>query len=114
MQNLQLVNNAANANYQQLTQQHIITMPLYQFDFIYGPSPDRIGGPAIRSPWGPVPVTAPNGQTGPTCRTLRILQDLARPLPGHRQSRYCLGAIGRSRAWHHPIAKPFQCIPSIS
>ena len=23
---------------------------------------------------------------------------------GHRQSRYCLGAIGRSRAWHYPIA----------
>ena len=82
MQNLQVVNNAKSATYQQLTQQYSITLPLFQFDLIYGPSTDRIGGPAIRSPWGLVPVTAPGGQTGSTCRTLRILQDLARPLPG--------------------------------
>jgi hypothetical protein len=72
---------AESANCQQLTQQHSITLPLFQFDLIYGPSPDRIDRPAIRSPWGPVPVTAPRVRTGATCGTLPILQDLARPLP---------------------------------
>ena len=85
MQQMQIVNNAESANCQQLTQQHSITLPLFKFDLIYGSSPDRIDRPAIRSPWGRVPGNAPNGQTGATCRTLRILQDLARPLPGHRR-----------------------------
>ena len=70
MQNLQVVNNAESASCQQLTQQHSITLPLFQFDLIYGPSPDRIGSPAIRSPWRPVLVTAPGEQTGRPCRTM--------------------------------------------
>ena len=95
MQNLQVVNNAESANCQQLTRQHSITLSLFQFDLIYGPSTDRIGGPAIRSPWCPVPVTAPGEQTGSTCRTLRILQDLARPLPG---------TAGGANVWKPPGA----------
>lgn len=56
-------------------------MPLYQFDLIYGSSTDRIGGPAIRSPWGCVPVTAPRSQTGRPCRTL--CQSAKRPSIWH-------------------------------
>ena len=87
MQNLQVVNNAASANCQQLTQQHTITMSLYQFDLIYGPSTDRIDRPATRSPWCLVLVTAPRVQTGRPCRTL------------------CQSAIWPS-FWHSPCWAP--------
>ena len=70
MQNLQVVNNAESASYEQLTRQHSITLPLFQVGLIYGPSTDRIDRPAIRSPWGLVPVTDPGGQTGRPCRTM--------------------------------------------
>ena len=55
MQDLQVVNNAESATYQQLTQQHIITMPLYQFDFVYGPSPDRSAALPYGRPGAPCP-----------------------------------------------------------
>ena len=58
---MQCNNYARFANFEQFTRQHSKTLPLYQFDLIYGPSPDRIDRPAIRSPWGPVPVIAPGG-----------------------------------------------------
>ena len=81
MQRLQIMIFAASANCQQLTQQHTITLPLFQVDLTYGPSTDRIDRPAIRSPWGPVPVTAPRGQSGRLCRTL--CQSAIRPNIGH-------------------------------
>ena len=114
MQNLQVVNNAQNASYKQLTQQHSITMPLFQVDLIYGPSTDRIDRPAIQSPWHLVPVTAPRGQTGSTCRTLRILQYLARPLPVRSRACTIRRPPGAVVPVVCPIAKPFQCIFSIS
>ena len=91
MQDLQIVNNAANATYQQLTRQHSITLPLYQFDLVYRPSTDRIGGPAIRSPGRPVPVTAPGGQTGRPCRTM--CQSAIRPDIRHSPYRAPLVAL---------------------
>ena len=91
LQKMQCFNYAESASCQQLTQQHSITLPLYQFDLIYGPSTDRIGCPAIRSPGRPVPVTAPGGQTGRPCRT--VCQSARRPNIWHGPYRYALERV---------------------